>query len=604
MLQMSANPSIVAATSLVLAIALTLLVRWFARKYNFVAKPKIDRWHKKPTAMMGGVAIYLATVSASIFFLWPPTNELLVILAGSSFLFLVGLVDDLLHIKPYQKLIGQVIGAVIVVGYGLVLQWTDSQVANICITVFWLIGLTNALNLLDNMDGLAAGIAAIAAMALGVVLYLNGQTFELILVSAFIGALLGFLIFNFNPASIFMGDCGSMFIGFFLASTVLQSQFGGRSRHILAVLAVPVLTLFVPIFDTAFVTILRKMRGQPASQGGRDHTSHRLVALGLGERSAVLLLYGLAVFSGGLAYLVRELSPAQSLGLIALFTLILALIGVYLAKVKVYESEQEDLALEKRVAFGFLVNLSHKRRIFEVLLDGFLIALAYYYSYVILFPRFEDTSDWDLFLKSLPILIILKLVAFLVVGVYRGIWRYTSIKDVVTFGKGVALGSILSILAILLIYRFAGFSRMLFVLDAFLLMAAVSTSRLAFRLFRQLLPSPVREDGRRVLIYGAGDGGELVLRELKNNSDWKYTPVGFVDDDPFKKDKVIHGLPVFGGNGSLLEICRQNRIQDVLLSFRQVDPQRLEKIKEMCRSAEVNLMRAQLKIEVLDDFLE
>jgi UDP-GlcNAc:undecaprenyl-phosphate GlcNAc-1-phosphate transferase len=604
MLQITANPSIVAVTSLILAVALTLLVRWFARKYNFIAKPKIDRWHKKPTAMMGGVAIYLATVSASIFFLWPPTNELLVILAGSSFLFLVGLVDDLLHIKPYQKLIGQVIGAVIVVGYGLVLQWTGSQVANICITVFWLIGLTNALNLLDNMDGLAAGIAAIAALALGVVLYLNGQTFELILVSAFIGALLGFLVFNFNPASIFMGDCGSMFIGFFLASTVLMSQFGGRSRSILAVLAVPVLTLFVPIFDTAFVTILRKMRGQRASQGGRDHTSHRLVALGLDERSAVLLLYGLAVFSGGLAYLVRELSPAQSLGLIALFTLVLALIGVYLAKVKVYETEQEDLAAGKRVAFGFLVNLSHKRRVFEVLLDGFLIALAYYYSYVILFPHFEDTSDWDLFLKSLPVLIILKLIAFLVVGVYRGIWRYTSIKDLVTFSKGTILGSILSVLAILLIYRFAGFSRTLFVLDAFLLMAAVSASRLAFRLFRQLLPSPVREDGRRVLIYGAGDGGELVLRELKNNSYWKYTPVGFVDDDPFKKDKVIHGLPVFGGNGSLLEICRQNQIQDVLLSFRQVDPQRLEKIKEMCRSAEVNLMRAELKIEVMDDFLE
>ena len=602
MFQIPANPSLVAALSFALAIALTLLVRKFAGKYNFVAKPKVDRWHKKPTAMMGGIAIYLTTVSASLFFLWPPTNELLIILAGSSFLFLVGLVDDVLHIKPYQKLIGQVIGAVIVVGYGLVLPWTGSQVMNICITVFWLIALTNALNLLDNMDGLAAGIAAIAALVLGSVLYANGQTFELVLLSAFIGALLGFLVFNFNPASIFMGDCGSMFIGFFLASTVLLSQIGGRSRSIMAVLAVPVLTLFVPIFDTAFVTILRKMRGLPASQGGLDHTSHRLVALGLNERSAVLLLYALAVLSGGLAFLVRELSLVQGLGLVVLFSVLLALIGVYLAKVKVYESEEE--VLENRALYGFLVNLSHKRRVFEVLLDGFLIALAYYYSYVILFPGFEETTNWDLFIKSLPILIILKLSAFLVVGVYRGIWRYTSIKDLFTFSKGVILGTILSILAILLIYRFKDFSRTLFVLDAILLMAAVSASRLAFRLFRQLLPSPVRDGGRRVLIYGAGDGGELVLRELKNNSDWKYTPVGFVDDDPFKKDKVIHGLPVFGGNGSLREICLQNRIQDVLLSFRQIDPQRLEEIKETCRSAEVTLMRAWLKIEIVEDYLE
>jgi UDP-GlcNAc:undecaprenyl-phosphate GlcNAc-1-phosphate transferase len=600
---MLSNPFVIAGIAFAVSVLLTYIVRLLARRYGFVAKPKADRWHKKPTAMMGGVAIYLTTVSASLFFLWPPTNELLVILAGSSFLFLVGLVDDVLHIKPYQKLIGQMIGAVIVVGYGLVLPWTDFQVMNICITVFWLIGLTNALNLLDNMDGLAAGIAAIAAMALGLVLYANGQTFELTLVTAFIGALLGFLVFNFNPASIFMGDCGSMFVGFFLASTVLLSQFGGRSRSILAVLAVPVLTLFVPIFDTAFVTILRKMRGLPASQGGRDHTSHRLVALGLNERSAVLLLYGLAVLSGGLAFFVRELSPVQSLGLIGLFTLLLALIGVYLAKVKVYESE-EDPALENRALFGFLVNLSHKRRIFEVLLDGFLIALAYYYSYVILFPKFEETSDWDLFLKSLPLLIILQLCAFLLMGVYRGIWRYTSIKDIVTFSKAVILGSILSVMAILLIYRFKDFSRMLFVLDAILLMAALSGSRLAFRLFRQLLPSPVNEDGRRILIYGAGDGGELVLRELKNNSDWKYTPVGFVDDDPFKKDKVIHGLPVFGGNGSLFEICLQNKIQDVLLSFRDIDPKRLEEIKATCRDAEVTLKRAWLKIEVIENYLE
>jgi UDP-GlcNAc:undecaprenyl-phosphate GlcNAc-1-phosphate transferase len=600
---MFSNPFIVAAIAFAISLLLTFLVRWFARRYGFVAKPKADRWHKKPTAMMGGVSIYLTTVSASLIFL-PLTNELLIILAGSTFLFLVGLVDDVLHIKPYQKLIGQVIGAAIVIGYGLVLPWTDYQVVNICLTVFWLIGITNALNLLDNMDGLAAGIATVAALALGLTLAANGQVNEVALISIFVGSLIGFLVFNFNPASIFMGDCGSMFVGFFLASSVLLNQFGGRSRSIMAVLAVPVLTLFVPIFDTTFVTILRKMRGMPASQGGRDHTSHRLVALGLNERSAVLLLYGLAVISGGIAFLLRELSPVQSLGLIALFTVVLAIAGVYLAKVKVYESREEDLALENRALFGFLVNLSHKRRIFEVLLDGFLIALAYYYSYVFLFGRFEETTDWGLFLKSLPILIVLKLSAFLLAGVYRGIWRYTSIKDLVTFAKGVLLGSVLSIIGILLAYRFEGFSRTLFILDAILLMAALCASRLAFRLFRQLLPMPINEDGRRIVIYGAGDGGELVLRELKNNPDWNYTPVGFMDDDPLKKDKVIHGLPVFGGNGSLRRICLENQVQEVLLSFRDIEPKRLQEIKEICGDAEVTLMRAWLKIEAVEDYFE
>ena len=155
-------------------------------------------------------------------------------------------------------------------------------------------------------------------------------------------------------------------------------------------------------------------------------------------------------------------------------------------------------------------------------------------------------------MKTLPILIVLKLFAFLVVGVYRGIWRYTSVGDLVTFAKGVALGSILSILAILAVCIALKIFRGRFLLSTeLLLFSALAASRMAFRFFRQLLPMPMSDDGRKVLIYGAGDGGEMVLRELKNNPEWNYSPVGFVDDDPLKKDKVIHGLKVFGGNGSL-----------------------------------------------------
>ena len=134
-----------------------------------------------------------------------------------------------------------------------------------------------------------------------------------------------------------MGDCGSMFVGFLLAGSVLMNQVGGRSRSVMTILAVPALILFVPIFDTTFVTILRKLWGRKASQGGRDHTSHRLVALGLSERNAVLMLYGFAILAGAIALFVRELDTTQSLALIAVFTIVLTIIGVYLAKVKVYE---------------------------------------------------------------------------------------------------------------------------------------------------------------------------------------------------------------------------------------------------------------------------
>src|SRR5580765_7161215 len=306
-----ANPIALMIVSLVVTIILTFAVRAFARRFNFVAKPKADRWHKKPTAMLGGAAIFLSTVSVYIA-LAPKTFESLTVITAAAFLFFIGLVDDVINIKPYQKLIGQLFGAVFVVGFGLKLPLTGFELIDIWITVFWIVGITNAINLLDNMDGLAVGISMIAAMSLGLSFTVSGQTAELMLVGVFIGALAGFLVFNFNPASIFMGDSGSMFVGFLLSTLVLLNQTGGRSRGIFPILAVPVLILFVPIFDTTFVTVIRKLWGRKASQGGRDHTSHRLVALGLSERNAVLMLYLFALGAGGLSLFVSRLQPTQS----------------------------------------------------------------------------------------------------------------------------------------------------------------------------------------------------------------------------------------------------------------------------------------------------
>ncbi|MEP6789434.1 MAG: MraY family glycosyltransferase, partial [Acidobacteriota bacterium] len=216
MFQLAANPFMVVGLSFVLGLVLTYLVRSFAIKYEFVAKPKSDRWHKRQTAMLGGVAIFAATAIAYLLFV-PLTNESLVVMGGSAFLFLVGLVDDIYSVRPYQKLIGQLIGAGFIVLSGLKLPLTGYEIVDIWLTVFWVIGITNAINLLDNMDGLAAGVSAIAAFSLALNFASNGLTNELLLISALIGALVGFLVFNFNPASIFMGDCGSMFIGFLLA---------------------------------------------------------------------------------------------------------------------------------------------------------------------------------------------------------------------------------------------------------------------------------------------------------------------------------------------------------------------------------------------------
>jgi UDP-GlcNAc:undecaprenyl-phosphate GlcNAc-1-phosphate transferase len=331
------SATLAGVASLLASLALTPLVRTLARRIGAVAKPKNDRWHTKATAMLGGVAIVIAVVGPALV-LVPLTREGRVVIAASVGLFLIGLADDFFHTKPYQKLIGQLLGAAAVVSFGLVLPWTSYFTINLVITIFWLVGITNAVNMLDNMDGLAAGVSAIAACFLGMNFIANQQWPEAVMLAAFAGALIGFLVYNHHPASIFMGDCGSMFVGFFLASSALLSGIGGgRSRSVVAVLSVPVLVLLVPIFDTAFVTLMRKRAGRAASQGGRDHTSHRLVALGLSEKHAVWMLYTFAVLAGSVAMIARHAALNISLIAIGSFTIVLTILGVRLARVRVYD---------------------------------------------------------------------------------------------------------------------------------------------------------------------------------------------------------------------------------------------------------------------------
>ena len=328
-------------------LVLTPVVRALARRRGVVARPKSDRWHKKPTALLGGAAIFtvVATVNLALV---PLTPQARVVLCAGAFLFLIGLIDDFFNLKPYQKLSGQIMGAAAVVWCGLTLPWTGSPPVNMAITLFWLIGITNAVNLLDNMDGLAAGIAAIASAFLALNFLRNAQAAEALMLAVFGAGLLGFLVYNSTPASIFMGDCGSMFIGFFLAGSALLNPTGGRSRSLLPVLAVPVLILFIPIFDTLLVTILRKLAGRSVARGGRDHTSHRLVALGLSERCAVWMLYVLAAVSGFLGLLVRDLALDYSLAAVLGFVLLLTFVGVYLGGVKVYDEAEVRTARRSR----------------------------------------------------------------------------------------------------------------------------------------------------------------------------------------------------------------------------------------------------------------
>jgi UDP-GlcNAc:undecaprenyl-phosphate GlcNAc-1-phosphate transferase len=576
------------AVTATLSLMFTYLVRSGAHRFGIVAAPRKDRWHQKPTALMGGVAIYLAFIIGCFIFA-PNLSRAYPILIAATILFLTGIIDDLVQLKPYIKLVMQMVAASITVFGGLHLPWTSYAPVNDFLTIFWLVGITNAINLLDNMDGLAGGISFIACVFLAISFLNNGQTAEAVLPLVLAGAIAGFLWFNFNPASIFMGDCGSMFLGFVLSGTALLSE-SVRARNLVSVLLTPALILMIPIFDTCVVTVTRKLSGRPVSQGGRDHTSHRLVALGMSERRAVLMLYLFAAISGAMALMVRHMQIEVTVLLVPGFALSVLFIGLYLGKVRVYE--------EGEAASGTLVdvlaNFSHRRRIFEILLDSCLVALAYYSAYLLRFEGVMPGEQITILIRTLPLVIAIHIFFFMLGGVYRGIWRYAGVDDLVVIAKSVFVGSAVSGVTVLFLYGFHGPSRAVFILNGVLLLVVVGASRVSFRLLAALIVGrrQASPDARPVLIYGAGDGGDLLIKELLENPEYRYHPVGFIDDDVRKTGKLLRGYRIFSSD-ELPELINLHGVNEVLISSPKVPESKLDDL----RNLGVGLKRLRIQLD-------
>lgn len=566
-----------------ISLVVTPLIRALAWKSGQVARPTVGRWHKKPTAMLGGAAIVCSFYIGALIFvktLWPVWVVFLVALIP----FFIGLVDDIRDIHPQTKLLGIIVAGSILLILGYQLTFTPYSPLNLFITMFWIVGITNAINLLDNMDGLAAGISFIATVFLVYFFAVNGKWGMVTATALFSGGLLGFLVFNFHPASIFMGDAGSLFIGFLLSALPMATGFQPTSS-LFSVLVVPALILLIPIFDTTFVTIMRTLARRAVSQGGRDHTSHRLVAIGLTEREAVLTLYGLALLSGGLALLMKAMDIRITIAVIPLFFFVLVFFGAYLGRAKPYSPYSIDR--RKGPVIPILVDIAYKRRMLEVVMDFVLVALSYYMSYLI---RFEGTlvpGNVKLLLESLPVVILCKMTAFFGFRMYRGVWRYTGLDDLVTYFKATTTGSILSILSVLFIFHLSGYSRTVFIIDWLLLFMMISGSRFSFQLLDRIVRR--RRAGRHVLIYGAGDGGSFALLEMLNNESLRMMPVGFIDDDDAKKGKKIHGYPVYGDGDRLKEIIEKKNVSEVVISSPKINGSRLARVQRICDDHDVSI---------------
>ncbi len=282
-----------------------------ARRLGVLDVPSARKVHLQPTPLLGGVAIYASIWIALLLisrlelarqyvFLPDTTGELALIFLSTVVLILVGIFDDRTTggIPPWAKLLGQLLAAAIVLTAGVRFQIFGLLPLDLALTLVWLVGISNAVNFLDNIDGLSAGATAIAAAFFFLLASANGQYLVAIMALAVAGGCLGFLRYNFNPAVIFMGDAGTLFLGFLLAIIGAKLQLGPTGWW---GLLAAVLILILPIFDTTFVTLNRLRTGRRVTQGGKDHTSHLLVRRGLPHRQAVLVLYTVALAGGGAA---------------------------------------------------------------------------------------------------------------------------------------------------------------------------------------------------------------------------------------------------------------------------------------------------------------
>jgi len=304
--------------ALLLALGVTPLARRIAIALGFLDQPAARKVHTSPVPLLGGVAIYLAFIAALWFFSDSfYIAQVIGILLGATWVSLLGIWDDWRTLRPLVKLGGQFLAIAILIGTGVQTEFLRNPLLNIFFTAAWVVGITNAVNFLDNMDGLSGGVAAIAAAWFLILSLQNGQYLVAPFAAALMGASLGFLVYNFNPARIFMGDAGSLFLGFMLAAVGLKLRFPGQPDAVTWM--IPILVLGVPVLDMTLVTVSRLRRHvNPWTTAGKDHLSHRLVQRGATQRRAVLTIYALCGLTGALGFAIQFLPPFAAYALFGL----------------------------------------------------------------------------------------------------------------------------------------------------------------------------------------------------------------------------------------------------------------------------------------------
>lgn len=556
--------------SLLITYFLTNRMLKLALKRELYDLPTKRGSHVVPKPRLGGVAIVVSFYIVCLVMVFsgrmpfPDTSSGIGILVGGLMTGLVGVVDDIRELNAKLKLAAQIIVVTVVVLSGVRLEELRLPfIGNLTlgflaipVTYIWILGVMNFYNFIDGIDGLAAGIGLIAAAFL-IFISAGSQVAGLAAVYAIIaGVSFGFLRYNFPPARIFMGDTGSTFIGFMFASLAVYSNGRGVPVFVTALILGAVL-------GDAFLTLSRRvLEKKPIFSPHRTHYYQRLTSLGFSHKQVTLLEYLVTSLLGvsGIFFM-----RGDSVFIIFFTVIWLSFFLWVLVKIRTMEKGKKLYWEGKTLAIAVI----------DLILIAGSYVLSYYLRLNFSFPEAETSS----MLISLPIVLVIRTAVFYYNGLYRAVWRYVTLDDLMRIVKAVSFSTLLNVVIFTFLFRFESFPRSVFIIDMFILTVFMSGSRVATRWFHDL-PKHEEVTGKRVAIVGTGHTPEAVLRRIRNTRDLQ--AVGYLDDREEMEGRVVGGIKVLGGLRNAREILSKNGIEELIIMDSYIDrmpPGALEGLK-------------------------
>ncbi len=594
-------------SALIIALVLTPGVRLLAVRIGMIDKPDARRIHAKPTPRGGGLAVFFAFHLSLLLIVCLNGGEFSPLFSAawrfqffliSGLLVVIGLLDDAFGLKPWLKLAGQIVVALLLYSRGLTFSaffathfpaWVSCL-----ITVFWIVGAINAFNLIDGMDGLASGLALIAATGMACGLLARGMTAAAIPFLALAGASLGFLRYNFHPASIFLGDTGSMFLGLALATLPLMTA---SKQELMASLGIPLVAMGLPIFDTAIAIWRRSVRAvlpgvaragatrMRIMQADREHLHHRVLAKTMNQRRAAMVLYGISLLLVGVGLSALLLERRAAGILLVAFVVAVFIIVRHLTRVELWDTGRMLLSRSGHVFSRQLVVPLY------VVLDLVLLIVAWMLAHWLLCLPLPKSD----FRTSLPIFVALVFIMLAFSHTYARVWGRAQLREyaltIAAIAAGVILASGVAILSDVEMQDLPRFACLYLMLSAGFVLGA----RLSFEVLRESMASIERlallekPETIRILVCGGGERLHLFLRESQTQVGQNSRAIiGVVDDAINLRGRLIFGYPVLGGFDDLPALVAQRRV-DLVIITAKLDAARRQHLADLARQAGVPL---------------